>query len=172
MYNYGSMSFKCARVQQKHGGVDLMDALVALYRIHARSKKFYYNIFYHILDVTVVNCWLLYRRDCQSLEIPRKNVMMLQEFKFEIAECLLMEEKKPSSKKRGRSSVGESVLFQFDKKQKISPATKAIPSAEVRTDGFNHFPIVVSRTPQKPGMQSCPCLLLSKMQSAFVHHKR
>ena len=57
MYNYGSMSFNCARVQQKHGGVDLMDALVALYRIHARSKKFYRD---HFLDVTVVNCWLLY----------------------------------------------------------------------------------------------------------------
>ena len=82
MYNYGSMSFNCSRVQQKHGAVDLMDALVALYRIHARSKKFYYKIFYHFLDVTVVNCWLLYRRDCQSLKIPRKNVMMLQEFKL------------------------------------------------------------------------------------------
>ena len=64
------MSFNCARVQQKHGGVDLMDALVTLYRIHARLKKFYHKNFYCFLDVTVVNCWLLYRRDCQSLEIP------------------------------------------------------------------------------------------------------
>ena len=89
--------------------------------------------------------------------------MILQEFKLEIAECLLMEGKKPSSKKRGRPSAGESVLFQFDKKQKSSPATKAIPSAEVRTDGFNHFPIVVSRGRCKnPGCKAAPVYFCQK----------
>ena len=98
--------------------------------------------------------------------------MMLEKFKLEISECLLMEGKKPSSKKRGRPSAGKSILFQFDTKQKSSPATKAISSAEVRTDGFNHFPIVVSRGRCKnPGCKAA-LSILSKMQSAFVHHKR
>ena len=173
----------CPSIVQEYkknmGGVDLMDALVALYRIHALSKKFYREIFYHFLDVTVVNCWLLYRRDCQSLEVPRKNVMMLQEFKLEIAECLLMEGKKPSSKKRGRPSAGESVLFQFDKKQISSPATKAIPSAEVRSDDFSHFPIVVSRGRCKnPGCKAAPVyfcqkckvyMCITKDKNCFLH---
>ena len=89
--------------------------------------------------------------------------MMLQEFKLAIAECLLMEGKKSSSKKRGRPSAGKSVLFQFDKKQKSSPATKAFPSAEVRTDGFNHFPIVVSRGRCKnPGCKAAPVYFCQK----------
>ena len=108
------------------------------------QKNFIIRFFYHFLDVTVVNCWLLYRRDCQSLEIPQKNVMMLQEFKLEITECLLMEGKNPAAKKEAGHQLEN--LFCFNSiKNKSSPATKAFPSAEVRTDGFNHFLIVVSR---------------------------
>ena len=74
------------------GGVDLMDALVALYRIHTRSKKYYHKFLFHFLDVTVVNCWLLYRRDCKDMQVPSKHVMMLQEFKLSVAEALLLED--------------------------------------------------------------------------------
>ena len=105
--------------------------------------------------------------------------MMLQEFKLKIAKCLLMKGKKPSSKKRGWPSAGESVLFQFDKKQKSSPATKAIPSAEVGTDGFNHFPIVVSHGRCKnPGCKTAPVyfcqeckvhLCITKDKNCFLH---
>ena len=63
----------------------------------------------------------------------------------------------------GAPSAGKSVLFQFDKKQKSSPATKAILSAEVRTDGFNHFPIVVSRGRCKnPGCKAAPVYFCQK----------
>ena len=34
------MSFNCARVQQKHGGLDLMDALVALTEFKLDQKNF------------------------------------------------------------------------------------------------------------------------------------
>ncbi|XP_050038274.1 piggyBac transposable element-derived protein 3-like [Dermacentor andersoni] len=43
------------------GGVDLMDMLVALYRINLRSKKSYRRLFFHLLDTVIVNSWLLYR---------------------------------------------------------------------------------------------------------------
>ena len=93
----------------------------------------------------MVNCWLLYRRDCKDMEIPAKNVMKLQEFKLSLAEALLLEGKRPCRKKRGRPSNAASVSLQHDKKLKSSPATKAIPSAEVRTDGYHHFADVVTR---------------------------
>lgn len=44
------------------GGVDLLDALLGYYRIQNRSHKFYHRIFFHLLDMTTVNAWLLYRR--------------------------------------------------------------------------------------------------------------
>ncbi|XP_025202907.1 piggyBac transposable element-derived protein 3-like [Melanaphis sacchari] len=44
------------------GGVDLIDSMIARYRIIMRSKKWYIKIFFHLLDVTVVNSWLLYKK--------------------------------------------------------------------------------------------------------------
>lgn len=44
------------------GGTDLMDECVANYRIGVRSKKWYWPIFTWLLDVTINNAWLLYRK--------------------------------------------------------------------------------------------------------------
>ncbi|KAL3246505.1 hypothetical protein MRX96_057619 [Rhipicephalus microplus] len=54
-------------------GDDLMDVLVALYRIHVRSKKWYRRLSFHLLDVVVLNCWLLYRRDATAANVPCKH---------------------------------------------------------------------------------------------------
>lgn len=43
------------------GGVDTLDASLGRYKIKLRSKKWYIRIFYHLLDVTICNAWLLYR---------------------------------------------------------------------------------------------------------------
>jgi len=44
------------------GGVDLMDSIMGLYIIRKKSRKWYHRIFYHLLDMSVANAWLLYRR--------------------------------------------------------------------------------------------------------------
>jgi len=66
-------------------GVDLMDSLKALYRINIRSKKRYHRIFFHFLDVAVVNSWLLYRKDRELSKISQKDQLSLLQFKAEIA---------------------------------------------------------------------------------------
>lgn len=43
------------------GGVDLLDSLLGLYRIQLRSRKLYKKIFFHMIDMCVVNSWILYR---------------------------------------------------------------------------------------------------------------
>src|SRR5215469_2840803 len=70
------------------GGVELMESLIALYRINIRSKKWYHRIFYHFLDVAVVNSWLLYRKDCEMSKISQEDQLSLLQFKAEIAACL------------------------------------------------------------------------------------
>ena len=52
------------------GGVDLMNLLIASYRINVRSKK-RYEILFHFLDMAVVNSWLLYRKDFQDRNIHK-----------------------------------------------------------------------------------------------------
>ncbi|KAH8022767.1 hypothetical protein HPB51_005065 [Rhipicephalus microplus] len=81
------------------GGVDQLDALIAYYRIHVRSKKFYLKIFFNFVDMVVVVAWLLYRRDCDAVGVPTKQQMNLLKFKFYIATCLLKENKDTAKKK-------------------------------------------------------------------------
>ncbi|XP_028657085.1 piggyBac transposable element-derived protein 3-like [Erpetoichthys calabaricus] len=126
------------------GGVDLMDSLIALYRIHIRSKKYYHKLFFHFIDVTVVNSWLLYRRDCESLQLPKKKIQSLQEFKMSITEALLLEEKSNRPTKRGRPSTS-STDVEFANKKRRGPATKSIPGSDIRLDGLHHYPEVTNR---------------------------
>lgn len=114
------------------GGVDLMDCLIALYRIHTRSKKYYHKIFFHFLDVAVVNSWLLYRRGCTDLGIPSQKIMMLHELKLNLAELLLREGKSLLARKRGRPFSNGSTAVEFEKKKRVSAATKAIPADAAR----------------------------------------
>ncbi len=51
------------------GGVDLLDSLIVLYRMKIRSRKWYHRIVFNMLDFTLVNGWLLYRRDCMDCGI-------------------------------------------------------------------------------------------------------
>lgn len=50
-------------VYNKHiSGVDLLDANIGRYKIKMRTIKWYMCLFYHLLDVTIVNFWILYKK--------------------------------------------------------------------------------------------------------------
>ncbi|KAF0708051.1 piggyBac transposable element-derived protein 2-like, partial [Aphis craccivora] len=68
------------------GGVDLLDSLIGRYKIRMRTKKWYMRIWYHLIDVTVVNAWLLYRR----VEVlnDRKPTMSLFDFRLYVSYSL------------------------------------------------------------------------------------
>ena len=92
------------------GGVDLLDALLALYRNPIRSKKWYHRLLFHIFDLAVVQSWVLYVKDCEHERIPKASMLSLLQFKLNIAECMLKENKSLQKKKRapifgGRTST-------------------------------------------------------------------
>ena len=84
------------------GGVDLLDGLLSYYRIPVRSKKWYHRLIWHCLDVSVVQGWLLYRRDAGA-----EKVLSLKEFKVSVAESL-MKQGKSVNQKRPPVNVGRS----------------------------------------------------------------
>ncbi|MGH0142048.1 UNVERIFIED_CONTAM: hypothetical protein FKN15_075309 [Acipenser sinensis] len=43
------------------GGVDLIDQCVSMYPHRRKNRRWYIRVFFHFLDVTCVNAWLLYR---------------------------------------------------------------------------------------------------------------
>jgi hypothetical protein len=74
-------------IYNKHmGGVDTLDSIMGLYRIHVRSKKYYHRIFFHLLDMAVANAWLLYRRAHSQLDGMQPKFLVLADFKADIAE--------------------------------------------------------------------------------------
>lgn len=112
----------------KHmGGVDLMDSLVALYRNDVRNKRWYMRIFYHMLNVTVVNGWILWKwNDHQKMD--------LLEFKSRVGSGLIYAGlAELTRKKRGRPS-GEPTPPVMKKR-----VTNTVP-LELRFDGGSHFP--------------------------------
>lgn len=114
--NRCSVPLSCNILQQIMGGVDLMDSLIVLYRTAIRSKKWYHRIVFHLLDLTVVNAWLLYRRGCRSCNVNTKDQISLRDFKISVAACLC-QEKKGKTKKRGRSNFS-SLQAEIDVKKK------------------------------------------------------
>lgn len=44
------------------GGIDKADFLVALYRTTIRSRKWTFRMIFHVMNPTVVNAWLEYRK--------------------------------------------------------------------------------------------------------------
>ena len=67
------------------GGVDLLDSLTGLYHCRIRSKKWYHRLFFHLVDVCVLNAWLLYKRLCC---VRNEKPQRLHDFKAAVAEAL------------------------------------------------------------------------------------
>lgn len=123
------------------GGVDLMDSLIALYRTKIRSKKWYHRIVFHMLDLTTVESWLLYRRDCKDVGLTQNAQLSLLDFKIDIAHCLC-KENKGGLKRKGRPS--QSTESALDGKKHRRPACP-LPPQPVRLDQTNHWPTMVSQ---------------------------
>ncbi|KAL3195152.1 hypothetical protein MRX96_045740 [Rhipicephalus microplus] len=68
------------------GGVDRADQLLSFYRNELKTKKWYKRIIFHLLDLAVVNSWLLYRA-------VKDSEIQLAEFKLQVAFGLMKSEK-------------------------------------------------------------------------------
>lgn len=93
------------------GGVDRSDQNVSTYPTSIRGKKWYYPIFLHLLDLTLVNSWILFRLICSA---KGENSPDLLGFKISVAKDLLA---------RGRS---------------LRSIPKSL-SSELRYDGLHHI---------------------------------
>lgn len=114
------------------GNVDLHDMLVELYRTDIRSKRFYLRIIFHLVDMAVVNSWLLYRRHCSQLNIKKYETLLI--FKLDLAHALIMSGEN-KVKKRGKPKNSEKILPP-QKKYK----TSGRPVNDVRFDCYDHWP--------------------------------
>lgn len=60
------------------GGVDLMDCFIGRYRIRIKSRKWTTRLFYHLLNMSVINAWVLYKKLNTMKGKLQKNIMILE----------------------------------------------------------------------------------------------
>lgn len=155
------------------GGVDLLDSFLGRYHITIKSRKWYIRIFFHLLDLAVINAWIVYKNNAINDKVAKKDIMNLGMFRNELAYVLC---NKGIENKRGRPS--NSSLEQELQAKKKRAQSKPIPSNDIRMDGVGHWPDVgVSlrcKYPQCTGYTTISCskcginLCLNKNNNCFT----
>lgn len=126
------------------GGVDLMDSLIGRYKIRMKTGKWPSRLFHHMLDLAMVNAYVLYHRinseKHQRIELPK--------FREEVAESLLLMSEK---KKVGRPSNDAEHSAKTPQKSKMY-----LPPSNVRYDGLHHWPSFQDKS-KKRQCRNKPC---------------
>ena len=144
------------------GGFDLKDMLVALYRTNIGVKRYYLRIVFHLLDMCVVNAWLLYRRHCSQRGITKCKTLI--NFRSEIAHALLGAGK-ITVRKSGRSASNSPTLELVNKK-KVRNSARVVE--DVRYDCVGHCPAHTDKKQRcKFCIKACSRVKCVKCEKAF-----
>uniref|UniRef100_A0A6A7GCV3 PiggyBac transposable element-derived protein 3-like n=1 Tax=Hirondellea gigas TaxID=1518452 RepID=A0A6A7GCV3_9CRUS len=124
------------RYNRSMGAVELTDCLIALYRINLRSKKYYLRLVFHIIDMAIVNSWLLYRKDAKNLKLQKKDIMPLFQFKLAISNALIKKGKAQKVKRCRPSAVSQG---------KPPKHPRSLPEDIICFNQVNNFPVLVEK---------------------------
>uniref|UniRef100_A0A3B4G8X8 PiggyBac transposable element-derived protein domain-containing protein n=1 Tax=Pundamilia nyererei TaxID=303518 RepID=A0A3B4G8X8_9CICH len=102
------------------GGIDLSDMLVHLYKTPAKSTRWYLPLFGYMLDLSIANSWLVYKRECGQLN---QKPITLKRFRLAVAHSLKQVNNSPSPPKK-----------------RYTPRPSQ-PQPDVRYDCFGHWPL-------------------------------
>lgn len=134
------VAIKCPKVIKEYnahmGGVDLMDSFLGRYRIKVKSRKWYMRIFYHLLDLSVINSWILYKKVSAEKNTNPKEILNLAEYRAELADALCKYgEHIVLSRGRPSRSLSD------EPPAKRKNIQQVMPSRDVRYDGVDHLQV-------------------------------
>ena len=121
-----------------------MDSLLGYYRMFFRSKKWYHRIFFHFVDVSLNNGWLLYIRDHAANEIKGKP-LSLYEFKSSVSYSL-RHQNKPLNRVGRPAAVAQDLRIRASKRK--------VPTIDVIQDQVGHFPVSLAK---RAKCRNAPC---------------
>ena len=126
------------------GGVDLVDMLISLYRIKVKTKRWYNQVFWHLIDICKVNGWNLYRRHFVQINAPGEKMLSLCQFSNNLGASLMYSNKVVTGSQRGRPSKRKGSIGENSRK----PSKKAVvatPYNDIRYDNTGHWPEAVEK---------------------------
>ena len=102
---------------------------MGLYKSPSKAKRWYFPIFIYLLDICIVNAWILYRLDCTTLKIKNKP---LKQFRLDVVQALAHAGKEA---RKGRPSSGGRDV------QTIRRPLTERPDSTTRSDSYAHWPV-------------------------------
>lgn len=129
------------------GGVDLMNQMVAYYRIFVRSKKWTLRVISHFIDFAIVNSWIEYKMDCERSQILKKERMDLLAFRMKLADQLV---RTPTTARRSTRLAPDD---QADSKKTVRDKEYRTDK-RVRYDDQGHYP-EYSKTRLRCKLETC-----------------
>lgn len=129
------------------GGVDLMDGLIGRYKIRMKTKKWTCRLFYHMIDLAMVNAYVLYHRLNRESWNER---FELPSFRTRVAEVMI----KMGTVKRKTAGRPSTASKQAEDKEVSEGAPKLaktlyVPPAEVRYDNIGHWCVFRDRSAKR-----------------------
>lgn len=106
------------------GYVDKLDMLKSIYEIDRKSKKWWHRIFWYLLDISLVNSYVLFKKNSNFIDMGKN--LNLKEFKLAVSLGLMGAD--ANTPKRGRPFTPKHNLFKVNVPQ------------EIRYDSCSHMP--------------------------------
>ena len=103
------------------GGIDKMDSMIGMFPSKLKVKRWPMNIFWHTIDITIGNAWLLYQIEYEK-KYRNKKYLKQYDFKRHVAECWMAQNECTPNRRLRHSG-------------RSSPVPRS-----VRFDGKNHLP--------------------------------
>lgn len=140
------ISIDCPKIVKEYnahmGDVDLMDSFLGRYRIKVKTRKWYIRIFYHLLDVAIINSWVLYKSVETKKGLEPRKLMNLAEFRTELAD-VQRTYGAVSEPTRGRPS--NSSIDAAGPQAKRKKECQILPAVDVRRDNLGHNQVKTER---------------------------
>jgi hypothetical protein len=116
------------------GGIDLLDRMIAYYRISAKTKRWTVRTIFHFIDFALAASWIERRRWDLAHQTPNKDRLDFLAFKVDVAHYLLHAENRQEQDEHGLTSEDE------DDPAPRRRVTVPLPCDALRKSGAHHLP--------------------------------
>ena len=144
--------------------VNKMDAIIGMYPSKLKVKRWHMNIYFHSIDLTMGNAWLLYNHENKRLH-RRKKTMSQYQFKRLVAEAWMAQNAGGTQRKRRRRSI---TPVAPRGRRRRSSTVPPVPLT-TRYDGMNHMPAATCGRYNRQRCALCNALTTTYCTKCHVH---